>query len=101
MRVVVPEPLHTSERQALVLQSLQGIRELEMSSSHAFKGIAIGLLLSIPLWMAIAYAYFNILSRDNTVQVIRPHNQATDQVGKIAIKPDDGKDMKSSTAMQP
>jgi hypothetical protein len=71
-----------------------------MSSSHAFKGIAIGLLLSIPLWMAIAYAYFNILSRDNTVQVIRPHNQATDQVEKIATKRD-GKDVKPSTAVQP
>lgn len=72
-----------------------------MSSSHAFKGIAIGLLLSIPLWMGIAYAYFHILSRDNTVQVTRPHNQATDQIVKIPIKPDDGKDVKPSTAVQP
>lgn len=72
-----------------------------MRSSHAFKGIAIGLLLSILLWMAIAYGYFHMLSRDNTVQVIRPHNQVTDQVGKIAIKSDDGKDVKPSTAVQP
>lgn len=72
-----------------------------MRCSHAFKGIAIGLLLSIPLWMAIAYAYFHILSRDNTVQVIRPHNQSTEQVGKIAIKPDDHKDVKPSAAVQP